>query len=155
MTNHTQTDVGDLTLVPAGTPDGTVPAVRRAPVRSYPFRQPFNWWLKRRSYFLYMVRELTAFPIALWWVLFLVELARLRDGSGGYRPLEGWFVAVSVVCLAAALWHSYTFLNLAGLIMRIPLGDRNVPARVIVGAAFSGFVVITALIAALVIWGGA
>jgi fumarate reductase subunit C len=145
----------DLAGVQAASPDGTGLARERATVRSYPFRQPFTWFLSRRSYLLYMIRELTAFPIAAWWVLFLVELARLRDGSGGYRPLEGWFVAVSVVCLAAALWHSYTFLNLAGLIMRIPLGDRNVPARVIVGAAFSGFVVLTALVAALVIWGGA
>jgi fumarate reductase subunit C len=102
-----------------------------------------------------MIRELTAVPIAIWWLLFLVELARLRDGSGGYRPLEAWFVVVSVVCLVAALWHSFTFLNLAGLIMRIPLGDRTVPSRTIVGAAFSGFVVITAVVAALIIWGGA
>jgi fumarate reductase subunit C len=101
-----------------------------------------------------MLRELTALPVAIWWLLFLLEVSRLRDGAGGYRPLEGWFVAVSVVCLAAALWHSYTFLNLAGLIMRIPLGDRNVPPRTIVGAAFSGFVVLTAVVAALLIWGG-
>jgi fumarate reductase subunit C len=63
-------------------------------------------------------------------------------------------VAVSVVCLAAALWHSYTFLSLAGLIMRIPLGDGNVAPRTIVRAAFSGFVVVSAVVAALVIWGG-
>jgi fumarate reductase subunit C len=125
------------------------------PLRSHPYRQPFDWWLKKRGYFLYMVRELTALPIAVWWLLFLVELTRLRDGAAGYRPLEGWFVAVSVVCLAAALWHTYTFLTLAGLIMRIPLGDRNVAPRTIVGAAFSAFVVLTAVVAGLIIWGGA
>ena len=157
MSNPVQsTDVGDITIEqPAGSRDGALAARERRPLRAHPYRQPFGWWLRRRGYLLYMIRELTAFPIALWWVLFLVELARLRDGAGGYRPLEGWFVAVSVVCLAAALWHSYTFLNLAGLIMRIPLGDRNVPPRTIVGAAFSGFVVMTAVVAGLVIWGGA
>jgi succinate dehydrogenase subunit C len=125
------------------------------PVRSLPYRQPFNWWLKRRGYVLYMIRELTALPIAVWWLLFLVELARLRDGASGYRPLEGWFVAVSVVCLVAALWHSYTFLTLAGLIMRIPQGDRTVSPRVIVGAAFSGFALLTVIVGGLIIWGGA
>ena len=134
--------------------DGALP-VQGRPERTYPYRQPFDWWLQRRGYVLYMIRELTAVPIAIWWLLFLVELARLRDGSGGYRPLEAWFVVVSVVCLVAALWHSFTFLNLAGLIMRIPLGDRTVPSRAIVGGAFTGFVVITAVVAALIIWGGA
>ena len=124
-------------------------------LRSYPYRQPLTWWTRRRGYVLYLARELTALPIAIWWLLFLVELSRLRDGSTGYRPLEGWFVAVSVVCLVAAVYHSYTFLSFAGLIMRIPLGERNVPARVIAGAAFSGFAVLTVVIAALLIWGGA
>jgi fumarate reductase subunit C len=130
-------------------------AVAAGRPRAYPYRQPFTWWLRSRGYVLYMVRELSALPIAIWWVLFLVEAERLRSGAGGYRPLEGWFVAVSVVCLAAALWHTYTFLSLAGLIMRIPLGDRNVPAKVIVRGAFSAFAVLTVVIAGLVIWGGA
>jgi fumarate reductase subunit C len=139
---------------PAGARDGVAAAPGR-PVRALPYRQPFTWWLRRRGYVLYMIRELTGLPVAIWWLLFLVEVARLRQGPAGYHPLEGWFVAVSVICLAAAVWHSYTFLNLAGLIMRIPLGDRTVPARTIVGAAFSGFVVVTALVAGLLIWGGA
>ncbi len=134
-------------------PDG---AAAHGPLRSHPYRQPFTWWLRRRGYLLYMLRELTALPIAAWWVLFLVEVARMRQGAGGYQPLGGpVFVVVSVLCLAAALWHSYTFLSLAGLIMRIPLGDRNVAPRTIVGAAFSAFVVLTAVVAALLIWGGA
>ena len=126
-----------------------------APPKAYPYRQPFTWWLRSRGSVLYMVRELTGVPVAIWWLLFLLEVSRLRAGSGGYHPLEAWFVVVSVICLAAALWHSFTFLNLAGLIMRIPLGDRNVPPRTIVGVAFSGFVVVTAVVAALLVWGGA
>jgi fumarate reductase subunit C len=142
-------------------PNGAVgPDVASAPpgrpVRAHPYRQPATWWLRRRGYVLYMVRELTAVPIAIWMVLFLVEVSRLRQGAGGYTPLGGpLFVAAGVVCLAAALWHSFTFLNLAGLIMRIPAGDRNVPPRVIVGAAFTGFALLTALVAGLLIWGGA
>lgn len=124
-------------------------------VRSYPFRQPFTWWTRRRGYVLYMIRELSALPVAIWWLLFLVEVSRLHQGAAGYRPLEAWFVVVSVICLIAAVWHSYTFLNLAGLIMRIPLGERTVPARAIVTGAFTGFVVVTAVVAGLVIWGGA
>jgi fumarate reductase subunit C len=137
------------------TSDGAAPATPARTLRAYPFRQPWDWWLRRRSYVLYMAREFTSVPIALFWVLFLFELARMRQGST-YQPFGGpVFVAVSLLCLAAALWHTYTFLSLAGLIMRIPLGDRTVEPRVIVSAAFSGFVVVTAVVAALLVWGGA
>jgi fumarate reductase subunit C len=123
--------------------------------RAYPFRQPFDWFLRRRGYLLYMIRELTAVPVAIWMVLLLFEIARLRGGAGGYQPFGGpVFVIVSLVCLASALWHSYTFLNLAGLIMRIPLGERTVPARTIVTAAFGAFLVLSAIVAGLMIWGG-
>ncbi len=151
---------GEVTEVrldpPAGGRDGTaVPASARRS-RVHPYRQPFTWWLRSRGYLLYVVRELTAVPIALWFVLFLVELARLGQGSGGYHPFTSpVFVAASVVCLAAALWHSFTFLNLAGLIMRIPRGDRDLNPRVIVGAAFGGFLAISVVVAGLLIWAGA
>jgi fumarate reductase subunit C len=133
--------------------DGLVATPDR-PLVAHPYRQPFTWWTRRRGYLLYMVRELSSIPVAIWWLLFLVEVSRLRAGSAGYQPLDTWFVAVSVVCLAAALYHTYTFLSLAGLIMRIPLGDRSVASRTIVGGAFSAFVVVTAVVAALTIWGG-
>lgn len=132
--------------------DGAAAAPARP--RTYPFRQPFDWWLRRRSYLLYMIREVTSLPIAIWWLLFLVEMSRLRSGSGGYHPLEAWFVVVSVICLVAALWHSYTFLSLAGVILRVPLGERHVPPKAIVGAMFGLFAVLSAVVVALVIWGG-
>lgn len=150
-------EIAEMTVEPtAAGQDGAGPARPSRTGRTYPFRQPFGWWLRRRGYVRYMVRELSAVPIAIWMALFLVELARLRQGAGGYRSLFGepLFVAVSIVCLAAALWHSYTFLNLAGLIMRIPLGERTVSARTIVMVAFTGFALLTAVVAGLLIWGG-
>jgi len=143
--------------MPAASPSAAAPAQGRSASvpRAYPYRQPATWWLRRRGYFLYVVREATALPVAVWIVLFLVEVWRLRGGPSGYRPFTSpLFVGVSVVCLIAALWHSFTFLNLAGLIMRIPLGDRNVSARAIVVGAFAAFTVATIVVGALIVWGG-
>ena len=155
-------DVADMRPDTTGRPaavDGAstaAPARPSKPAATYPFKQPFTWWTRRRGYLLYMLREVTTVAIALWMILFVVEIARLRAGSGGYQPLGGpLFIAVSLVCLALAVWHSYTFLSLSGLIMRIPLGERTAPAQVIVGAAFAGFAVTTAVITGLLIWGGA
>jgi fumarate reductase subunit C len=104
---------------------------------------------------MYMVRELTAVPIAIWMVWFLIEIARARGGAAGYRPSRSpAFVVFSLVCLAFAVWHSFTFLRLSGLIVRIPLGQRTVPASVIVGGSFALLVVATVLVGGLLILGG-
>ncbi|MDQ6692362.1 MAG: hypothetical protein M3Z13_06300, partial [Candidatus Dormibacteraeota bacterium] len=51
------------------------------PIRT--FRQPHGntWWLRRRSYFLYMVREFTVIPMAAWLIWFLYEVYRLKQGD--------------------------------------------------------------------------
>ena len=63
-------------------------------------------------------------------------------------------MAFSVVCLAFALWHTWTFLGFSGLIMRVPLGEGFVPARVVRGGAYSLFVLVSVVIGLLVILGG-
>lgn len=138
-------------------PDGLRPAAPAAQARVFPYRQPFGWWLKRRGYVMYMLRESTALPIALWMALLLVEVYRARRGSGGYQPLfvgSAPFIALSLFCLAAALWHAYTFLSLAGTIIRIPRGDVEVPARAITGFMFSLLLVASVVVGGLLIWGG-
>jgi fumarate reductase subunit C len=123
--------------------------------RTYPQPLAGSWFLRRRGYVLYVIREFTAVPIAIWMIWFLVEIGRLRDGRAGYHAhLSGAFIAFSVVCLVFALWHSLTFLSFAGLIMRIPLGDRLVGSRVIAGGAFFGLAVASAVIIALLVWAG-
>jgi fumarate reductase subunit C len=140
-------------------PDGVRPTAPVAPApRAFPYRQPFGWWLKRRGYVMYMLREATALPIALWMALLLVEFYRARQGAAAYQPVfarSAPFVALSLICLAAALWHAYTFLSLAGMIIRIPRGDGEVPARAIVGAMFSLLLVASVVVGGLLIWGGA
>ncbi|HKF17393.1 MAG TPA: hypothetical protein VKF14_09435 [Candidatus Dormibacteraeota bacterium] len=147
---------GEASATGADGVSARMPARAAQPAIAYPVRQPFTWWLRRRGYLLYMLREFTPVGIVAWMILFLVEIARTRQGAAGYQPLGGpLFVAISIVCLALALWHSYTFLSLSGLIMRIPVGDRTVSPRLIARAMFGLLAVVTALIAGLLIWGGA
>ena len=147
---------GEARVTGADGVSARMPARAGQPAIAYPVKQPFTWWLRRRGYLLYMLREFTPVGIAAWMILFLVEIARARHGGGGYQPLGGpLFVVISIVCLALALWHSYTFLSLAGLFMRIPLGDRTVSPRLIAGAMYGLLAVVTAAIAGLLIWGGA
>ena len=133
-----------------GSSDGAAPTTR-----AYSPRPGATWWLRNRRYVFYMVRELTSIPIAAWAVVFMVEVARLQDGKAGYQPLSGpvW-IGFSAVCLVCALWHSFTFLSLAGRIIRVPRGERYVSPRAIVGAMFGLLVVVSIVIGGLLVMGG-
>jgi fumarate reductase subunit C len=86
---------------------------------------------------------------------FLVEIGRAHGGPGAYHPhLSLAFVIFSLVCLAFALWHSVTFLRLSGLIVRIPLGQRTLPASAIVVGSFGLFLLATVVVGGLLILGG-
>lgn len=120
--------------------------------RTYTHPMPATWWVRRRGYVLYFIREFSAVPIALWLIWFLVEVSRL---NGAYRPhLSGAFIAFSAVCFVFAVWHTVTFLSFSGLVMRIPFGERLVPSRLISGVFFGVFFAVSAVIVGLLMWGG-
>jgi fumarate reductase subunit C len=114
---------------------------------------PTNWWTRRRHYVLYMLREFTSVPMALWLIWLLWEIQRAGNGPKGYYPpTSTLFVAFSVVVLLFALYHSYTFLKLAGVIIRIKVFDRPVPPRVIVFAMFAQWALASLIVGFVLIW---
>jgi len=124
-----------------------------APARAYRRPVPGGWWLKKGHYFWYMVREFTALPIAFWLFWFLVEIGRLRNGAAGYHPLNrAYFLVFSVLVLPFALYHSVTFLQLFGVVTRIPIGQRVVPSGLVTAALFAAWLVSSAVIAFLLVW---
>jgi fumarate reductase subunit C len=111
-----------------------------------------GWWLRQRHYFLYIVREFTAVPLALWLLWLLYEIQRASTGPKSYYPPSSpAFVVFSVIVLGFALYHSYTFLSLAGVIINIKLLDKPIPSRVIVLSQFAAWFVASAVIAAVLI----
>jgi fumarate reductase subunit C len=111
-----------------------------------------GWWTRKRHYFLYMVREFTALPMALWLLWFLVEIQRAGGGAKAYAPHSSpAFVIFSVICLLFALYHSVTFLSLAGVIIHIKVLDRPVPPRAIVMTMFGLWLVASLVIGAVLI----
>jgi fumarate reductase subunit C len=55
-------------------------------------------------------------------------------------------VIFSVICFLFSLYHSVTFLSLAGVIIHLKVLDRPVPPRVIVDVMFFLWIVATILI---------
>jgi fumarate reductase subunit C len=122
---------------------------------AYPWRMSANWWTRKRHYFMYMVREFTALPLALWLLWFLVEIKRAGNGAAGYAPHSSTaFVVFSVVCLLFALYHSITFLSLAGVIIHVKLMGRPLPSRLIVLSQFGLWALASLVIGFVLIWFG-
>ena len=120
--------------------------------RVYKPEMPRGWWLRRRHYFLYMVREFTAVPMALWLLWLLFEIHRAANGPKGYYPSASpAFIVFSVICLAFATYHSVTFLSLAGVIINLKLMGKRVPPRTIVAVMFGLWLVASDMIAAVLI----
>ena len=107
---------------------------------------PANWWTRNRHYFLYVVREFTALPLALWllWLLYDISQKSLVSPQ--------LFAIFSVICLPFALYHSFTFLSLAGAIIHLKVFDRPVSARVIVGSQFAAWIGASLVIGFLLVW---
>ena len=113
---------------------------------------PANWFTRNRRYFLYVIREFTALPLALWLLWLLVEVKRAGDGPAHYAPHGSpLFIAFSVVVLLFALYHSITFLSLSGLIIRVKLLDRPLPPRLVTAAMFGIWALASVVIGAALI----
>jgi fumarate reductase subunit C len=122
-------------------------------VRAYKPVMPTGWWTRKRHYFWYMVREFTALPLAVWllWLLFDIYRAPSYQLAG---PQNAAFVVFSIICLPFALYHSYTFLSLAGSIIHLRLFDRPVSSRVIVASQFALWIGASIVIGLLLVWLG-
>ncbi len=114
--------------------------------REYAWRMPVNWWTRDRHYLLYVVREFTALPLAVWllWLLFDISQERLVQPTA--------FAIFSLVSLPFALYHSYTFLKLAGDILHFKVLDKPISARLIVASQFGLGAVASLVIAFLLLW---
>ena len=120
--------------------------------KTYRPKMGAGWWTRKRHYFLYMVREFTAVPMALWLLWLLFEIHRAANGPKGYYPSASpAFIVFSVICLAFATYHSVTFLSLAGVIINLKLMGKRVPPRTIVAVMFGLWLVASVVIAAVLI----
>jgi fumarate reductase subunit C len=98
---------------------------------------PTAWWLKKRSYFLFMLREFSSVFIAIFLVVFLIQLYQLTLGPEDYaafvRKLSspGWLV-FNFITLLFALYHSITWFYSSAIVLPMRIGERELPRNVFV-----------------------
>jgi fumarate reductase subunit C len=115
-------------------------------------RMSLWWWLSRRSYLLFVLRELTSVFVAWSVVLILLYIGALWRGEQQYQDFLAWaanpfVVVVNVVAFAFVILHTVTWFGLTPQAMpgRV-LGRPVPPPGVIVASQYVGWAVVTAFV---------
>jgi fumarate reductase subunit C len=125
---------------------GTQPVTYRRPMSTW-------WWLRKRTYFVFVMRELSSIFIA-WFVVFLLLLLRaVTLGAAEYADFldwaaSPWVVAVNVVAAAFLVLHVVTWFSLTPQAVALQVRGRPVPAIAIMAAQYAAL----AVVSAFVIW---
>ncbi|MEV6029646.1 hypothetical protein AB0L65_00775 [Nonomuraea sp. NPDC052116] len=108
------------------------------------------WFVRSRHCAVFVLRELTSVFVA-WSIVFVLMFAdAVRGGTlQEFAALAArpWMIAINVLALAATVFHTITFLNLAPKATVVRLDGWRVPAWMIQGGNHSAWVATSLLIA--------
>jgi fumarate reductase subunit C len=113
-----------------------------------------TWWLKKQSYFLFMLRELSSVFIAIFLIVFLVQIYQLTRGPEAYaafaRKLSspGWII-FNLITFLFALYHSITWFQSSAIVLPLRLGEREVPRNLFVALNVGALAVVSLIILVL------
>jgi fumarate reductase subunit C len=125
-------------------------------MKPYHRRVAPTWWLSQRTYFFFILRELTSVFIAAYLMLFLLLLHNLSLGREAYEAYLRFLampgmLAGHVLALAAALFHMVTWFNLLPNIMVVRYGENRVPAIIVAGVNYVAWIAVSIFIAWIVL----
>jgi fumarate reductase subunit C len=126
-----------------------------------PYRRPMprTWWLQNPRYLLFMLRDISSIFIAIWVGFLLVQVAQLGGGRQAYQAFvdsvvrSPAMIIFSLVVFAFALLHSITWLQLAGVVQVVTVGERRLPPRYVVAGAFASWLVASVVIGVVILAG--
>ena len=115
-----------------------------------------TWWLKRKPYILFMIRELTSVFVAGYCIFLLVLVYKLTQGAEAYDNLMAILkspssVALHLVTLSFVLYHTITWFNLTPKILVIYRGEERIPQGLVAGTFYAGWVMVSVFLAWLIL----
>ncbi len=124
-------------------------------LRPYRPRISTWWWTRKRSYIVFVLRELSSVFIA-WFVVFLVLLVyAIGQSEAAYRNFldwasAPWVIALNVLSLVFVLLHTVTWFALTPQAMEVRIDDWKVPGFHILAGQYTGLVVVSLFVLWLV-----
>ena len=129
------------------TPSGGTPTE----LRRYRPRVSTWWWTRKRSYFLFVMRELSSIFIA-WFVVYLLLFVYAVDqGEAAYQRFldwaaAPWVIALNVVSLGFVLLHTVTWFALTPQAMAVRVAGQKVPDFHILAGQYTGLLVVSGFV---------
>ena len=118
------------------------------------YRQPVSllWWTKRRSYLMFVLREISSVAVAWFVVHLLLLVTAVQGGPAAYRAFLDWsatpfILLVNLIALAFVVLHAVTWFNLAPKALVVRMQGRRVPPRAVAAGHFAAWVVVSAIVA--------
>lgn len=114
-----------------------------------------NWYRQNRFFSLYMLRELTAVPVALEALNLFWGLASLAGSLSAWQHWVGFqshilMIVFHLVVIVAALYNSHTWFGAMPKAIRIQLGEKFVDDKVLIGGSWATWVAILIVLAMVV-----
>jgi fumarate reductase subunit C len=116
-------------------------------------RRPVStwWWLRKRTYFVFVMRELSSLFVA-WYVLFFVLFVQaVVRGDSAYANFLDWaaspvIVVIDVVAFAFIVLHTVTWFSVTPQALAPQVGGRPVPAWLIIAGQYAGLAIVSAFV---------
>jgi succinate dehydrogenase subunit C len=126
--------------------------------RWYRRRVSVWWWLQKRSYAGFVLREITSVFVGFFAFVYLWQLRALAEGPDAYgqflsRLKTPLFLALDTVALLFVLYHTITWFDLTPKAMVLRVRGKRVPDWVIVGSNYAAWVVVSGAVAVMLLRG--
>lgn len=124
--------------------------------RPYRRRVSLFWWSERRTYLLFILRELSGVFVA-WSTVFLLLLVRaVSQGADDYAAFldwaaTPWVVVLNVITLAFVLLHAVTWFDLTSRATVVRRGGRRVPSWMIAAGGYVAWGLVSVAVAWIVV----
>jgi fumarate reductase subunit C len=117
------------------------------------YRRPISiwWWTRKRSYFVFVMRELSSIFVA-WFVVFLLLLVHaVGRGPVAYDDFldwaaSPWIVVLNLIAMSFLLLHTVTWFNLTPQAMAVRVHGQLVPPALVIASQYVALAVVSAFV---------
>ena len=112
--------------------------------KEYNRPMPSNWWMMKKTFVLFIVRELTCMFVG-GYALFLLVLVARRDEPQAFVDLinNPILIVLQIIALPMVLYHSITWFNLPPKVMVVWRGEERVSPLLIAGANYVAWAILS------------
>ena len=114
------------------------------------------WWLEKRAYVAFILREGSCMFVAWFVVYLLLMVRRVLQGDAAYQEFLAWSARPSVLVLniisfAFLVFHAITFFDAAPRALSVHVGKTRVPERIVGVSHYAAWLVASLLVFWLVL----